>query len=354
MPKAFEYDGPLLDGASRRLSAGLCATMFDQEAPSMADPHLPPSAQVIGLLSGSFVAQAVYVAAKLGVADRLAAGPMTAGHLARDLVVDEGALARVLRLLVAQGVFQRCLSGEFANNELSVTLMSGGDESLRDLAVWWCEEPHWRVFGHLLESVRTGRPAWPMVHGTELFPYLADTNPGIGEIFNRAMTSFSRTTIPAVLSAYDFSGAGIVANVGGGHGHLLAAILQTSREARGILCDRPPAVAGAPAQFTAAGVADRARIVKGSFFDPLPFTADTFILRHILHDWPDIIASGFSAAFARHWRAAAGCWPSRWWFPSPTPPASARSAISRCSCPSVVGNAARTSSPVSFRRRDGK
>lgn len=140
------------------------------------DP-IPPAARVIDLLSGSFVAQAVYVAAKLGIADHLAAGPVTAARLARDLAVDEMALTRVLRLLVAEGVFRREASGEFANTPLSETLATGGDDSLRDLAVWWCEEPHWRVFGHLLESVRTGLPAWPVAHGTELFPYLTEVNP---------------------------------------------------------------------------------------------------------------------------------------------------------------------------------
>lgn len=254
---------------------------------TMRDDAAPPAARMIDLLSGSFVAQAVYVAAKLGIADRLTAGPATAATLASDLAVDESALARVMRLLVAQGVFRREATGAFANTPLSTTLVTTAEESLRDLAIWWCEEPHWRVFGHLLESVRTGQCAWPMVHGTDLFPYLAERNPALGDLFNRAMTSFSRTTIPAVLNAYDFSPCGVVADVGGGHGHLLAAILTAVPRASGILFDLPAAVGGAPEQFAAAGVADRARVVTGSFFEPLPFTADTIVLKHILHDWPD-------------------------------------------------------------------
>ncbi len=253
----------------------------------MAEQAVSASARVIEVLSGAFIAQAVYVAAKLGIADRLVAGPVTGATLARDLAVDEVALTRVMRLLVAQGIFAQAPSGEYANTPLSSTLTTGGGESLRDLAIWWCEEPHWRVFGHLLESVRTGRPAWPMVHGMDLFAYLTEANPPLGAIFHRAMTSFSGTTIPAVLAAHDFSGCGVVADIGGGHGHLLAAILAAAPHTGGILFDLPAAVAGAPEQFATAGVADRARIVTGSFFDPLPFTADTVVLKHILHDWPD-------------------------------------------------------------------
>ena len=253
----------------------------------MTDTTIPSAIRMIDLLSGSFVAQAIYVAAKLGLADHVAAGTVSPEALARELGVDVTALSRLMRLLVAHGVFRRDETGEYENTPLSTTLLSSGEDSLRDLAMWWCEEPHWRVYGHLLDSIRDGRCAWPMVHGTGLFPYLMEDNPALGELFNRAMTSFSRTTIPAVLAAYDFSRSGVVADLGGGNGHLLAAVLAANTEARGILFDLPPAVAGAPDLLEDAGVAGRSRIVTGDFFEPLPFTADTFLIKHILHDWPD-------------------------------------------------------------------
>ena len=242
--------------------------------------------RVIDLLSGCFHAQAVYVAAKLGIADRLAVGPATAETIARDVGVNPDALARLLRLLAMLGVFSRDGSDRYANTPMSATLISGPG-SLRDMAIWWGEEPHWRVYGHLLDSVRTGNCGWPMVHGQDIFPYLADTNPQLGDVFNRAMTSFSATTMPAVLEAYDFAAFQIVADVGGGHGHLLAAILSAAPAARGIVFDLPSAVTGARAVLEEAGVANRARTVAGDFFEPLPFTADCFVLKHIIHDWPD-------------------------------------------------------------------
>jgi SAM-dependent methyltransferase len=273
----------------------------------MSDPSSPPpAAQVMQLLSGCFFAQAVYVTAKLGLADRLAAGPAPAAALAQAVGADEAALARMLRLLVMLGVFQQDPAGRFTNTPLSNALRGDAPDSLRDLAIWWCEEPHWRVYGQLLESVRTGECGWPLVHGTGIFPYLADTNPALGEVFNRAMTSFSSTTIPAVLEAYDFSTFGVVADVGGGRGHLLAAILQANREARGILLDSDAALTEAAALLEQAGVAGRARILTADFFAPPKFTADAIVLKHIIHDWPDdasiCILRALRGALATHGR----------------------------------------------------
>lgn len=223
-------------------------------------------------------------------------GPATAETIAGDVSADPDALARLLRLL---GVFARDDSDRYANTPMSTTLISGPG-SLRDMAIWWGAEPHWRMYRHLLDSVRTGTYGWPMVHGQDIFPYLADTNPQLGDVFNRAMTSFSNTTVPAVLKAYDFTAFQVVADVGGGHGHLLAAILSAATAVRGIVFDLPAAVTGARVVLEEAGVADRARTVAGDFFEPLPFTADCFVLKHIIHDWPDaaciLLLGGIRAA----------------------------------------------------------
>lgn len=314
----------------------------------MTDTPKPPATQMIDLLSGSFVAQAIYVAAKLGIADRIAAGTVSAEALARECDVDATALSRVMRLLVAHDVFRRDDAGGYVNTPLSSTLLTSRADSLRDLAMWWCEEPHWRVFGHLLDSVGNGRCAWPMVHGIGLFPYLMQVNPALGELFNRAMTSFSRTTIPAVLAAYDFSKHRVVADLGGGNGHLLAAVLAANADAQGILFDLPAAVAGAQDLLEAAGVASRSRIVTGDFFGPLPFTADMFLIKHIVHDWPDDdcvrMLRRVREAMGQHGRVLV----LEMVIPGSDEPTSARSAISRCSCRPAVANATCRSSVGCF------
>ena len=102
--------------------------------------------------------------------------------------------------------------------------------SLVDTATGWCEEPRWRLDGHLLASVRTGDCSWPVVHGMGIYPCLATTNPVPGEIFHRAMTSFSSTTIPAVVEAHDFSAFGTIADPGGVNGHLLVDVIRANPE----------------------------------------------------------------------------------------------------------------------------
>jgi hypothetical protein len=135
--------------------------------------------------------------------------------------------------------------------------------------------------------VRTGKAAWKHVHGQDVVPYLFETNRELGDIFNRAMRSFSGTTIPAILEAYDFSGVGVLADVAGGYGHLLAAVLNRYPQMKGVLFDVPYVLEGAPALLEKEGVADRVELVTGDFYESVPVTADTYMLKHIIHDWYD-------------------------------------------------------------------
>jgi hypothetical protein len=121
---------------------------------------------------------------------------------------------------------------------------------------------HW---SHLTDAIRTGRAVIPELRGKSAFEYLAD-EPELGEIFNRAMTSVYELAVAAVTAAYDFSRYATIVDVGGGHGRLLAAILGATSRARGILLDLPEVVAGAPAVLALHHVADRVRVVEGSFF----------------------------------------------------------------------------------------
>ena len=246
---------------------------------------LPPDAQLLQLVSGAFVSAAVYAAAKLGIADMLADGPKSAAYLAEKTGSDERSLYRVLRSLASVGAFAEVKANTFANTPMTETLRSDNPRSTRDLTIWMGEPEHWKVYGDLLYSVRTGKPCWDNVHGEAVFPYLFNTNPELGEIFNRAMTSYSHQSIGPVLEAYDFSGAKTVADVAGGYGHLLAAILAVNPSAKGVLFDLAAPLAGAPRMLEAYGVADRVELVEGNFFQEIPVKADIYILKHIIHDW---------------------------------------------------------------------
>ena len=256
-------------------------------AAAPAPQQLPPDAQILQLVSGAFVSQAIYVAAKLGIADLLADGPKNVAMLALATETDERSLYRVLRSLASVGAFAELEDKTFANTPMTDTLRSDNPRSTRDLTIWMGEEPHWRVYGELLYSVMTGNPAWDKVHKEPVFPYLFNTNKELGGIFNRAMTSLSHQSINAVLDEYDFSGANVIADIAGGLGHLLGAVLRTNPQANGVLFDLGAVLAGAPEMLESYGVKDRVELVEGDFFNEIPVKADIYLLKHIIHDWYD-------------------------------------------------------------------
>lgn len=256
-------------------------------AATVAAQELPPDAQLLQLVGGAFISQAVYVAAKLGIADLLADGPQDAKNLAAKTETDERSLYRVLRALASMGTFVEGNNKVFSNTPMSETLRSDHPRSTRDLTIWLNEEEHWRVDGHLMYSVKTGKPAWDHVHGEPIFNYLFNTNTELGDIFNRAMTSYSHQSIGPLLQAYDFSKAKVVADIAGGYGHLLAAVLEANPEVKGVLFDLPAVLQGAPKMLDSYGVADRVEVVEGDFFSDIPVKADIYLLKHIIHDWYD-------------------------------------------------------------------
>jgi hypothetical protein len=157
----------------------------------------------------------------------------------------------------------------------------------------------WRPWGRLLETVRTGRTAFDEAFGEPVFDYLAK-HPGESAVFDDGMTGFSMQEAPAVAEAYDFSRFGTVVDVGGGHGHLLCTILKKYPGPKGVVFDAPHVAAGATPAIAAAGLADRCRAEGGDFFKSVP-AGDAYVMKHIIHDWPD----DKSAAILRNCRAAA-------------------------------------------------
>lgn len=249
--------------------------------------QLPPEAQMMQTLGACFVSQAAYVAAKLGIADLLANNPKHVAELAAASETDERSLYRVLRTLAMVGIFREAEPKVFTNTPVAETLRSDAPNSLREMAIWVGEEAHWRVYGEMLYSVRTGKAAWKHVHDQDIFPYMFETNRELGDIFNRAMTSFSGTTIPAIVEAYDFSGVGVLADIAGGYGHLLVSVLKEYPEIKGVLFDVPYVLEGAAALLAKERINDRVQLIRGNFFESVPVTAGAYMLKHIIHDWYD-------------------------------------------------------------------
>ena len=149
--------------------------------------------------------------------------------------------------------------------------------------------------------MRTGTSVVPDLRGKSSFEYFAD-QPELAELFNKTMTSVSAMTDATVVAGYDFSVYPTIVDVGGGHGPLLASILTAAPASRGVLYDLPHVVADAPEVLRHSQVGDRVVIAEGSFFDIVPGGGDAYVLKNIIHDWPDDIA----LQILRNVRSAAG------------------------------------------------
>lgn len=234
---------------------------------------------------GRMVAHAVGVAARLDLATMLGTSTLAADELARRTETHADALYRLMRALASVGVFVEEEAGKFRNSPLSDTLRSDVPVSSRPLALFFCSEPHVKVWLGLDHSVRTGMTAFEKMLGAPAFEYVAK-DPAFGEVFNNAMTAFSAAMGPAIADAYDFTGLETLVDVGGGHGQLLCSILAVNASMRAVLFDLPHVVAGAPAVIEPLGLASRIEVVGGDFFKSVP-AAGAYIMKAILHDWSD-------------------------------------------------------------------
>jgi hypothetical protein len=258
-------------------------TTTNGTAPAQA---LPPDAYLIQLAFSPLLAQALGVAAKLGVADLLAEKPLTVTELATRTNTHEGALYRVLRSLASVGIFAESDPKVFTLTPTAELLRTDVPNSVRAGVIFMAEDWHWQVWNNLMYSVQTGKPAWGHVHGAEVFDYFT-THPTEAEIFNGAMTGMTTGAAPAIVQSYDFSECKTLVDIAGGHGYLLAQVLKAFPNVQGILFDMPTVIEGAGQFFEEAGVATRVERVGGSFFESVPQGADTYMMKHIIHDWDD-------------------------------------------------------------------
>jgi len=241
------------------------------------------------LIAGYFVSQAIYVAAKLGIADRLADGPQYADQLARDIGAHDRSLYRLLRALASVGFFAEDVDGRFSLTPLANLLRSDVPGSQRATVLMMVGQ-FYDSWGGLLDSVRTGRPAYETIHGRSFFDYLAD-NQDQAQVFDDAMTARNDRKTTAMLEAYDLADIRVLADIGGGNGSTLTIVLKRYPEMAGVLFDRPGVVERARAGIEREALAGRCRIVGGNFLERIPEGADAYLLRHILHNWDDERAS---------------------------------------------------------------
>jgi hypothetical protein len=235
----------------------------------------------IQLMSGGFyVSRCLQVVAELGIADLISDVPISASELAQPSGSDEDAVARVLSLLCAHGVFVR-IEGRFGHTEASRVLRTDHPMSMRAFARMFGIPVLWQAAVRLDESVSTGRPMGAEVSDGGLWRYL-EQHPEANKQFNQTMSAKAQVVIPLVVAAYDFTKFSRIADVGGGRGHLLSAILESAPLSHGILFDQPHVV-----EHASDIASPRLELRGGNFFEDEMPEAEAYVLMEVIHDWDD-------------------------------------------------------------------
>lgn len=242
--------------------------------------------RLYGMILGYRTTQIIHAGALLGICDELAAEPLASAALATRIHVDPPLLHRLLQALAALGLLNEAEDGRFSTTELGFLLRSDVDGSLRSTVVGMGEDSWWRAWGELPRALTSGGVPYERSEGRTFWQEM-DDDPAVAGRFNSFMSGRAEIFTPQLLNHFDFSDARHIVDVGGGVGALLAGILKAHPQARGTLFDLPAGLANAPAYLRARGVDGRCTLVAGSFFDSVPAGADVYILRDILHDWPD-------------------------------------------------------------------
>jgi hypothetical protein len=240
-------------------------------------------AQMRHLISGALRTQAIYTAAKLGIADHLALGARSADDLAQRVGAHASTLRRLLRFLVTCGVFIEHDDGRFALTPLGEFLQTAHPRSLRPSAIR-AGEDLWRTTAALHDAVRTGTTPHDVVHGMSFFERLGER--GKEAEFAARMNSSTAGLADAIAAHESLSDAGTLVDAGGGNGALLVSILERRTNLRGILLESDAMIAAARPLVEQTAVRDRCDLVAGDFFTAVP-RGDVILLSWVLHDWND-------------------------------------------------------------------
>ena len=249
-------------------------------------PQTHPAALMFQIISGFWISRAVCIIAQLGLPDLLKTGPQKADELATKTGTDTPSLFRVLRALASVGVLEQDSEGRFANTPVSETLITDTPGTLRWFTISELGQEHYPAWGNLMHSVRTGEIAFDNFFGTDVWSYF-QAHPEEAALFNDSMSGMTAQANEAITALYDFSPFKKIVDVGGGHGALLTAILNSNSNATGIIFDSAQVIPGAKLRIESNGLSHRCETVSGDFFEAVPPGGDAYLLKWIIHDWDD-------------------------------------------------------------------
>ena len=279
LPEARPRPSPprLLVAAAQRLRWMLRAA---------ADLVVPAPVGLFEQICGYMHTHLLRAAARLRIAELLAAGPASAEELAARAGVDAESLRRVLRGLVTLGVFSRQRDGRFRNNRMSQALLPEAAVSLRDSALYFGSASQLRAWEEIEGTLAGDESGFERVHGMTTWDWF-EHHPEESAAFAGTMVAMTRLYAPGVATAYPFGELRRLCDVGGGHGDLLAEVLLRHPHLAAVLLDAGSVLATAEPFLAARGVLERVELQAGSFFDAVPAGCDAYLLKNILHDWDD-------------------------------------------------------------------
>jgi hypothetical protein len=255
--------------------------------PTTAPASIPPRFQLSRMISSIWVPQAIYAAAKLGLADALAAGPATAEQVAHEAKTHPRATYRLLRALATLEIVRQRDDGAFELTPLGRCLTTDAPDSVRSWALLWGGPMMWEPWGHLADCVRTGEMAPKLLSGVDSSFALMEAHPEDAAHFNRSMLELTRGVAALLPAAYDFGAARLVVDVGGGFGALLPPLLHANPSLRGLVYDLPRCADGSRKLMAEQGLGDRCDFEPGDFFGSVPAGGDVYLIKSVIHDWDD-------------------------------------------------------------------
>jgi len=252
----------------------------------MQHHETPPQAQILHIIAGYWLSRAVYLAARLKLADSVGDGPTKLLAIATATGTKPDSLRRLMRALTAHGFFQDAGNETFGQTSLSEALRSDRPASMRAVAEAELGHDHYDSWRDAESCLRDGGTAFERVYGMPIWRYYAE-HPDTNALFGEAMTNLTAIANAGVLGSYQFAPFRCAVDIGGGHGAFLCAIIDHHPDAKAVLFDLPSVLADAAKAGFVTRHPARLELTGGDFFDAVPEGGDLYLLKFILHDWDD-------------------------------------------------------------------
>lgn len=252
----------------------------------LADMVVPPYMALYDHFMGAAHTMIVHCAAKLHIADHLAHGPLSASELAERTQSNPEVLERMMKSLVSIGIFHEEADGRFSNNRTSEGMLTGVEAGIRGFSEFFGHEALVRAWESIPEMVRSGKATFDKVQARSVWDWM-DADDAARAAFVEGMSSMTELVAPAIAAAYPFGEVKKLCDVGGGVGIVLAACLRKHPHLQGVLFESDSMLAEAQVYLEAHEIANRVECVAGSFFDSVPRGSDAYVLKTVLHNWPD-------------------------------------------------------------------